>query len=218
MVEANFDQRRTHLVDYIQSLGISDERVLDAFRKVPRHAFVLPEYINKAYEDIPLPIGEGQVITQPSLVATMTQALVLTGDEKVLEIGTGSGYQAAILSHMAREVYTIERIKKFAQRAKEIFNRLGLDNIHVFIGDGTLGLPQYAPYDAIMVTAAGPEVPQPFVDQLQEGGRLVIPVAEDQVHHTLKAGIKRDGTMHFADIEPVRFVPLIGKYGWQPKP
>jgi protein-L-isoaspartate(D-aspartate) O-methyltransferase len=208
-----FAQARQALVDgYIVPAGVTDQRVLKAFLTVPRHEFVLPEYRDQAYEDRPLPIGEGQVITQPSLAARMTQALHLQGNERVLEIGAGSGYQAAILALLAKEVYTIERLPSVAARATSVLQRLGYKNVSVFHADGTKGLPQYAPFDAMLVAASGKRIPQPLIEQLKEGGYLVIPIGADIIHHQLQAAQKIEGKLQLENLGPVHFVPLIGEY------
>jgi len=192
--------------DQIEARGIRDPRVLAAMRKVPRERFVPPDVVPLAYADQPLPIGHGQTISQPYIVAYMSEALRVTSQSQVLEIGTGSGYQAAILGELAREVYTIELIPELAARARETLASLGYTNVHVRTGDGYLGWPDQAPFDAIMVTAAPDHVPQPLVDQLAVGGRLVIPVGDvDQEIRILTrtaAGIQESRTI------PVRFVPL----------
>ncbi len=208
-----FAQARQALVDgYIVPDGVTDQRVLKAFLTVPRHEFVLPEYRDQAYEDRPLPIGEGQVITQPSLAARMTQALHLQGNERVLEIGAGSGYQAAILALLAQEVYTIERLPSVAARATSVLQRLGYKNVSVFHADGTKGLPQYAPFDAMLVAAGGKRIPQPLIEQLKEGGYLVIPIGADITCHQLQAAQKIEGKLQLENLGPVHFVPLIGEY------
>jgi protein-L-isoaspartate(D-aspartate) O-methyltransferase len=163
-----FAKARQALVEEsILSSGVTDQRVLKAFLTVPRHEFVFPAYTEQAYADGPLPIGEGQVITQPSLAARMTQALHLQGNENVLEIGTGCGYQAAILTLLAKAIYTIERLPALAERAQSVLRRLGYSKVSVFLGDGTKGLPAYAPFDAILVTAGGKRIPQPLLEQLK---------------------------------------------------
>src|SRR5512136_867370 len=175
--DAHFASLRNHMVtEQIISRGITDERVLDALRRLPRHWFVPEEYENIAYSDSPLPIGHGQTISQPYIVALMTELLELEGEENVLEVGTGSGYQAALLAYLARQVHSVERYTELADKADEVLKHMGMSNVLVHVGDGSLGLPKYAPFQAIMITAAAPHVPQPIVDQLAEGGRLVLPV------------------------------------------
>jgi protein-L-isoaspartate(D-aspartate) O-methyltransferase len=194
--------------------GIKDKRVLEAFLKTPRHKFVEKKYQDEAYLDIPLPIGENQTISQPSLVAQMTQFLKLKGREKVLEIGTGSGYQAAILSGLAKEVYTVEILLNLAKKAAQTLKKLKYENVHVEFANGTLGLPKYAPYDAIIVTAGAKDIPKTLIDQLKIGGRMVIPVGAQPRSQELKVVIKRKNKLEIENIEPVLFVPLIGKYSW----
>jgi protein-L-isoaspartate(D-aspartate) O-methyltransferase len=196
------------------SRGIKDENVLRAMRKVPRHLF-MPESVRySAYDDMAMAIGEDQTISQPYMVAVMTELLELTGSEKVLEIGTGSGYQAAILAELSAEVYTIERIEPLATRAREMLRALGYGNIHVVVGDGTEGLEGQAPFDRIIVTAAAPAVPQPLVDQLKEGGILVAPVGE-RYSQILHKGRKVNGRLMEEFSTPCAFVPLIGEHGWK---
>lgn len=193
---------------------ITDKRVLDAMRKVPRHIFVPEEHRHLAYSDCPLPIGQNQTISQPYIVALMTQMLALKGDEVVLEIGTGSGYQAAVLSLVANEVYTIERYKILAQRALESIKQLDIKNVTVQVGDGTLGWPEHAPYDAILATAAAPNVPQPLLDQLADGGRLVIPVG-GRIGQYLESWFREGDKFRHEQTVAVAFVPLLGKHGWK---
>jgi protein-L-isoaspartate(D-aspartate) O-methyltransferase len=206
--------RNRMVTEQIISRGIKDERVLDAMRRVPRHWFIPEEYANIAYSDSPLPIGYGQTISQPYIVALMTELLELEGDENVLEVGTGSGYQAALLAYLARQVHTIERHAELAEKANEVLLRMGLTNVLVHVGDGTLGLPKYAPFQAVMVTAAAPHVPQPLFDQLAEGGRLVLPEggAGGQI---LNRWRKQPGGYKQEHIAPVAFVPLRGQHGWK---
>ncbi len=196
--------------------GIADGRVLDAMREVPREAFVTPELREFAYEDSPLPIEEGQTISQPWIVARMTEALELEGGERVLEIGTGSGYAAAVLGRVAGEVYSIERHGPLADLAAERLAELGYDNVTVRHGDGTLGWAEHAPYDAIVVTAGGPKVPRALLDQLAPGGRLVIPVGETLNEQRLVRVLRSDGDFIGEELGPVRFVPLVGAQGWRP--
>jgi protein-L-isoaspartate(D-aspartate) O-methyltransferase len=205
----------THMVnEQIISRGIHDERLLDALRRLPRHWFVPEEYTNIAYSDGPLPIGHGQTISQPYIVALMTELLELQGDETVLEVGTGSGYQAALLAVLAKQVHTIERHEGLAEKAEKVLSKLGLTNVVVHVGDGTLGLPKYAPFKAIMITAAAPRVPQPLFDQLDEAGCIVLPEggAGGQI---LDRWRKQGGKYKQEHITPVAFVPLRGQYGWK---
>lgn len=193
----------------IKSRGVKDERVLSAMRKVERHRFVPEPYVSLAYSDQPLPIGEGQTISQPYIVALMTELLELKGGEKVLEVGTGSGYQAAILAELAKEVYTIEIIETLATSAKRLLLELGYQNIQVRTGDGYLGWPEAAPFDAILVTCAPDHIPKPLIEQLKEGGRLVLPVGTHS--QELKKVVKRSGGVETKDIIPVIFVPMTGE-------
>jgi protein-L-isoaspartate(D-aspartate) O-methyltransferase len=193
----------------IRSRGVKDEKVLSAMLRVERHRFVPKEYESKAYADQPLPIGEGQTISQPYIVALMTELLELKGEERVLEVGTGSGYQAAILAELAREVYTIEIIETLANSAKDLLLSLGYKNIHVKAGDGYLGWPEAAPFDAIIVTCAPDHIPRPLLEQLKEGGRLIVPVG---IHsQELKKIVKRSGKIETTDVIPVIFVPMTGE-------
>jgi protein-L-isoaspartate(D-aspartate) O-methyltransferase len=213
--EAFYANLRSRMVkDQIISRGIHDERLLDALNGLPRHWFVPEEYANIAYSDNPLPIGRGQTISQPYIVALMTELLLLQGYENVLEVGTGSGYQAALLAYLARQVHTIERHASLAEKAEKVLLRLGLTNVSVHVGDGSLGLPEYAPFQAIVITAAAPRVPQPVRDQLDEGGRLVLPEggAGGQM---LDRWSKQDGEFVQEHIAPVAFVPLRGQHGWK---
>jgi protein-L-isoaspartate(D-aspartate) O-methyltransferase len=197
--------------------GVRDSGVLAAMVAVPREEFVPKEFRQRAYEDAPLPIGEGQTISQPYIVAAMTAALHLNGSDHVLEIGTGCGYQAAILSHLAKIVFTIESRSQLASSAAARLDRLGLENVHVHCGDGTLGLPELAPFDAILVAAAAPSVPEPLRAQLAEGGRLILPVGDADSQELLH--IERHGnSFETRTLEACRFVPLIGYHGWKEPP
>jgi protein-L-isoaspartate(D-aspartate) O-methyltransferase len=189
--------------------------VLAAMGEVPRHLFVESALADRAYEDRALPIGERQTISQPYMVALMTQALGLTGAERVLEIGTGSGYQAAVLAHLASRVYSVERIKPLADRARKILDRLKLFNVVIKVFDGTFGWPEEAPFDAIIVTAGAPAIPQPLIDQLKEGGRLVVPVGEREDQRLVKL-VKRSSGLQSTVLTDCAFVPLIGTHGWSP--
>src|SRR5208282_2026843 len=215
----DLSQLREHMVEnQIASRGVRSKIVLDAMRKVAREAF-LPDRLREfAYEDTPLPIEAGQTISQPYIVALMTEALDLEGGERVLEIGTGSGYAAAVLAEIAAEVYTVERIGQLAQKAASTLEALGHRNVHVVHADGTLGWAAAAPYDAIIAAAGGPEVPESLKEQLKIGGRLVIPVGTDPRAQEL-VRVTRTSSDKFKseDIADVRFVPLVGKEGWAPE-
>ena len=198
----------------IKARGIANPRVLNAMKTVPRHLFVPHAYEKEAYGDYPLPIGNGQTISQPYIVAVMTDLLNPSPGEKILEIGAGSGYQAAILVQCGVEVITIERISPVASQAKENLNRAGIDNICIITGDGTLGFPDKSPYDGILITAAAPEIPIPLKDQLVEGGRIVAPVGDRYIQVLTR--IRRINNEFFTErFGAVRFVPLIGEYGWR---
>ena len=197
----------------VRKRGITNARVLDALAAVPRHEFVPDQFRADAYADKPLPIGEGQTISQPFMVAAMTAALELTGSERVLEIGTGSGYQAAVLAVLAREVMTVESRTTLALAAQERLTRLGYVNVHVHNGDGSAGLPDTARYDAILVTAAAPGIPSVFASQLREGGRLVIPVGDQENQNLIQATL-HGGKFKTRSLLGCRFVPLLGRYGW----
>ena len=201
----------------IRKRNIRAQSVLAAMESVPRHEFVSDDLRDRAYNDQPLPIGEGQTISQPYMVASMTEILGLTGRERVLEIGTGSGYQAAILSQLAAEVYSVESRAGLALSAGERLARLGYANVHVHAGDGTLGLPDLAPFDAIVVTAAAPEIPPPLAAQLAESGVLVVPVGGGESQELLRAQ-KRNGRLSTEALYNCRFVPLVGRHGWHADP
>ncbi|MDI6704017.1 MAG: protein-L-isoaspartate(D-aspartate) O-methyltransferase [bacterium] len=211
--EIDFVKQREKMVKtQIKDRGIRDERVISAFRKVERHKFIPKEnweYGNGPYGDHSVPIGYGQTISQPYIVALMTELLSLKGEERVLEIGTGSGYGAAILAELAKEVYTIEIIEALAKRSSMLLHKLGYQNIMVKCGDGYIGWKEYAPFHAIIVTCAPPYIPEPLVQQLAEGGRMVIPVGT--IHQELKLLVKKDGKIEEKTIIPVMFVPMTGK-------
>ncbi|NLB92822.1 MAG: protein-L-isoaspartate(D-aspartate) O-methyltransferase [Bacteroidales bacterium] len=208
-----FFAQRNHMVkNQIEARGISDKKVLEAFRKVERHRFVLPEFITYAYSDSPLPIDEGQTISQPYIVAYMTEILNLKRTDKVLEIGTGSGYQAAILAELCDSVFTIEIFEKLAKKAGKVFDDLGYENIRAKTGDGYLGWPEFAPFDAIIVTCSPTKVPEPLKEQLAEGGRMIIPVGKSQVQNLVLLK-KRKGKLREESVLPVRFVPMIDSGG-----
>ncbi len=197
----------------LRDRGIRDERVLEAMLRIPRHKFVLPEYRSQAYEDHPLPIGEAQTISQPFIIAVSLQALALQGTESVLEVGTGSGYQAALLALLAQTVFSIERHSTLARGAEAILVRLGLNNVRVVVGDGSHGLLEHAPFDAVVVGAAAPGLPRSLFDQLSESGRMVIPVGPPQAQE-LQLVRKRDGKPIVEVLEGCRFVPLVGAEGY----
>jgi protein-L-isoaspartate(D-aspartate) O-methyltransferase len=215
MNEEKFARQRHEMVaEQIEARHLRDPRLLDAMRRIPRHAFIPPTYHDLAYQDRPVLIGENQTISQPYIVALMTNLLQLQGEERVLEIGTGSGYQAAILAAMARQVYTIERHELLAERAAEILEKLGIKNVAIRQGDGSRGWPEEAPFDAIMVTAAAPRVPKPLSDQLAEGGRMVIPVGPAGMQQ-LEVWTRQSGQLKQDVIVPVSFVPLRGEFGFE---
>jgi protein-L-isoaspartate(D-aspartate) O-methyltransferase len=188
--------------------------VLDAFRKIPRHKFVPEKVRDSAYDDCALPLGEGQTISQPYMVAVMTQELGLSGGEKVLEVGTGSGYQAAILGELCKKVFSVERIESLSQRAEKILKEEGYTNVEMVVGDGTEGFTPAAPYDAIIVTAGCPEIPPPLIEQLKDGGRLVIPLG-DVYQQILTTITKKGSKLQSKESVPCIFVPLVGKFGWK---
>ncbi|MGH9702246.1 MAG: protein-L-isoaspartate(D-aspartate) O-methyltransferase [Candidatus Acidiferrales bacterium] len=211
---AGFDAMRQAMVEQqIRHRGIVSPRVLEAMRTVPRHKFVPEALQAEAYSDKPLPIGEGQTISQPYVVAAMTAVLELTGSERVLEVGTGCGYQAAILTRLAGEVYSIESRAALADAARARLEGLGYSNVRIRAGDGTLGWPEAAPLDRILVTAAAPSVPPPLLDQLAEGGQLVIPVG-DADRQILRRIFKHGGSFIESSLFDCRFVPLVGRFGW----
>ncbi|MFA5089461.1 MAG: protein-L-isoaspartate(D-aspartate) O-methyltransferase [Candidatus Omnitrophota bacterium] len=195
--------------------GISDKKVIAAFLKVERHKFIPLQLEDSAYDDYPLPIGENQTISQPYIVALMTECLCLTGKEVVLEIGTGSGYQAAILAELSKTVYTIERIVPLAQRAAGLFKSLGYSNIYLKIDDGALGWQEYSPFDRIVVTAACPQIPPPITAQLKTGGRLVLPVGDSVGQELLSVRKTGNGGIEADKICGCVFVPLLGEYGFK---
>lgn len=211
----DYSKARLKMVEeQIVTRGIKDFRVIEAMKKVPRHLFVEEALQGQAYSDHPLPIGEKQTISQPYMVALMTEALLLKGKEKVLEIGTGSGYQTAILAELAEKVFSIERIRSLAIRARELLYRLGYYNFEIKIFDGTLGWVEESPFDAIIVTAGAPDIPQSLVDQLAMGGRLVIPVGDAYAQELIRV-TKREEGLKKEELGGCRFVKLIGKYGWE---
>ncbi len=204
---------RGQLVEVLRRKGVRDLAVLRAVQMVPRHLFVPESVRHRAYDDVALPIGSGQTISQPYVQARYLELIGITGKEKVLEIGTGSGYQTALLARLAAQVFSIERMGGLIERAREAIRQAGVRNVSLLVGDGTLGWRDYAPFDAILVTAGAPRVPEPLVEQLADGGRLLIPLGgrEDQ---TLTLLTRRGNELERRDIGPARFVPLIGKHGW----
>jgi protein-L-isoaspartate(D-aspartate) O-methyltransferase len=212
--EHNYTAARQAMArDQLQQRGIVDTRVLQAMREVPRHRFVPPEWATESYSDRPLPIGQGQTISQPYMVAFMIQSLQLRSDARVLEVGTGSGYQAAVLSRLVAQVYSMEYFPTLAEGARDVLHELGYTNVAVIVGDGSLGLPQHAPYNGIIVAAAAPHTPPPLREQLAEGGRLVIPVGDATSQELLV--ITRHGDSYTEERSvPCRFVPLLGQEGW----
>jgi protein-L-isoaspartate(D-aspartate) O-methyltransferase len=212
--QAELTQQRAEMVDaQLRRRGIHDERVLHAMEMVPRHEFVPWQLQREAYHDSPVPIGEGQTISQPYIVAHMLEALRLSPEDRVLEVGTGTGYEAAVMSRIVQEVYTIERFASLAESAKKIFDRLGYTNIHVVIGDGSRGYADAAPYDAIIVAAAAPRVPNALVEQLKNGGRAIVPVGEADLQQ-LSLVSKNDGAIQRKTLDACRFVPLVGEEGY----
>jgi protein-L-isoaspartate(D-aspartate) O-methyltransferase len=206
--------RRKMVKEQLVARRIKDKRILNAMMKVPRHLFVEEGLWHQAYSDFPLPIGQGQTISQPYIVALMTEALQLKGDEKVLEVGTGSGYQAAILAELTKQIFSIERISSMASKARKILDELGYANVLIRVSDGTYGWEEEAPFDGIIVTAGAPEIPLTLVEQLNMGGRLVIPVGDEHSQVLLKV-VKKERGYHEEDLGGVRFVKLIGDHGWK---
>jgi protein-L-isoaspartate(D-aspartate) O-methyltransferase len=213
--EREFNHLRHLMVErYLMARGIRDERVLQAMREVPRHLFVPPAMVSKAYGDSPLPIGHKQTISQPFIVAKMIEMLELTGNEKVLEIGTGTGYQACVLARVAAKVYSIERINDLAMKAIELVRRMRINNLSVKVFDGTYGWSEQAPFDRIIVAAAAPEVPEPLVQQLVRGGKMLIPLGSEGKQRL--ARVSKGGTrLQIEDCGGVEFVPLVGRFGWK---
>lgn len=212
--EDEYNRDRVQMVEIqLRNRRITDERVLQAMLRIPRHEFVSPELRSQAYGDHPIPIGEGQTISQPFIVARSLQALALDGSESVLEVGTGSGYQTALLAALARVVYSVERHAALAHGAETVLARLGFNNVRVTVGDGSHGLREFAPFDAILVSAAAPSVPQSLLDQLSANGRMVIPVGPPQAQE-LQLVRKQDGKVVIELLEGCRFVPLIGVAGY----
>lgn len=211
-----YDRLRQQMVEkQIEARGIHDPRVLAAMRTVPRHLFVSEALMDQAYSDFPLPIGEQQTISQPFIVSEMTQSLQLTSEDRVLEIGTGSGYQAAILAQIAYRVYTVERLHLLYVKTRKLFDKLGYHNIVTRYSDGTSGWKDESPFDAIIVTAGAPEIPTVLVNQLAVGGRMVIPVGDQHTQDLIKLVRDKDG-VHQTNLGGCRFVKLVGEHGWRP--
>jgi protein-L-isoaspartate(D-aspartate) O-methyltransferase len=213
-IDSYVTQRRKMVESQLRARGIHDERVLAAMLHVPRHEFVSEEYRGQVYEDHPIPIGEGQTLSQPYIVAIMLQALAFDPSDAVLEVGTGSGYQTALLSELTRQVYSVERHESLVHTAQATLARLGCTNVDVLLGDGSQGLPERAPFDAIVVSAAAPQIPPPLFEQLREGGRMVIPVGPPHAQD-LQLVRKQAGKPVVTDLEGCRFVPLIGSEGYR---
>jgi protein-L-isoaspartate(D-aspartate) O-methyltransferase len=212
--ESRTGERLLMVETQIAARGILDPRVLGAMRDIPRHSFIPADLASAAYHDRPLPIGHGQTISQPYIVALMTELLALQPHDRVLEIGTGSGYQAAILAHLSAEVISIERIEPVAERARKLLADLGITNITIIVGDGTEGYPPGAPYDGIIVTASTPGIPPPLREQLADGGRLVAPVGGRDLQELVRL-VRRGDRIVQESYGGVMFVPLIGRHGWQ---
>ena len=209
----DLNEQRMRFVFALRSRGVTDARVLSAMERIDRRAFVTGIFADRAYEDMPLPIACGQTISQPSVVALMTEALQVSPRDKVLEVGTGSGYQAAILSQLARRVYTVERHRTLAQNAKRVFDVLGLHNITCMIADGSFGLPDQAPFDRIIVTAAAEDPPGPLLAQLKIGGIMVVPVGQSDTVQSLIRAVRHENGFEYEEMRAVRFVPLLEGLG-----
>lgn len=215
-LEGELRGARERLVETLRQRGIRDLAVLRAFEATPRHLFVPSGIRHRAYEDAALPIGNGQTISQPYVHARYLEILELKGKERVLEIGTGSGYQTVLLAHLVSQVFSIERIQGLFQQAREAIAACEARNVAMLMGDGTVGWREYAPYDAILVSAGAPSVPQPLLDQLAEGGRMLIPIGGADEQRLIMAD-RKNGRINMRDVEPVRFVPLVGSHGWTPE-
>ena len=213
-VDQEFRGARLRLIETLRERGTRDLAVLRAFEQTPRHQFVPTGLRHRAYEDSALPIGNGQTISQPSIHARYLELLALTGRERVLEVGTGSAYQTVLLGHLVEQVFTIERIAALYQHAREAIQRSGVTNVSMLLGDGTLGWREYAPYDAILVSAGAPSVPEPLLSQIAEGGRMLVPVGtRDEQRLVIYRRV--NGRIEQKEVAPVRFVPLVGHHGWE---
>jgi protein-L-isoaspartate(D-aspartate) O-methyltransferase len=214
-IQPDFAWARDRMVqEQIIARGINSSRVIQAMRKVPRHLFVDPGLTNRAYDDSALPIGDKQTLSQPYIVARMTEAVDVKGQEKVLEIGTGSGYQTALLAELCFNVFSVEKIRALSHKARALLDRLQYHNIALHVGDGTVGWSEHAPYDAVIVTAGAPELPKPLLDQLSLGGKLVIPVGDDKSQILFRV-IRTEAGFEEEQLGECRFVKLLGKYGWR---
>lgn len=213
LTDRRYERQRRQLIETIRDRGIDDLEVLRVFDLVPRHRFVPDAVVHRAYEDAPVPIGFGQTASQPSLQALYLQLLKIQPRQRVLEIGTGSGFQTALLAHLAAHVYSVERIRELSTRARTVLDELRFSNVALLVGDGTIGWSRYAPYDAILVTAASPGAPQTLLDQLAEGGRMLIPIG-DRNEQTLTLFEKKTDVVERTDITACTFVPLLGRFGW----
>jgi protein-L-isoaspartate(D-aspartate) O-methyltransferase len=194
--------------------GVTDARVVAALRKIPRHLFVDPGIVNRAYDDSALPIGDKQTLSQPYMAARMTASLALTGSEKVLEVGTGSGYQTALLAELCFNVFSVEKLRALSRKARALLDKLGYQNIALHVGDGTIGWSEHAPYNAVIVTAGAPQAPRPLLDQLMVGGRLVIPIGDEQGQSLMRVTRTRTSFKE-ESLGECKFVKLLGKYGWK---
>jgi protein-L-isoaspartate(D-aspartate) O-methyltransferase len=212
-----FVGQRRGLIERLQEKGIRDLEILRAFDLVPRHEFVPHAIAHRAYEDAPVPIGYGQTASQPSLQALYMQLLRLHSTDKVLEIGTGSGFQTAVLAQLVDRVYSVERLRELSFRAREVLDRLRISNVALMVGDGTIGWSRYAPYDAILVTAGGPEIPEPLMEQLAVGGRMLIPVGGRESQRLVLVTRAEEG-FHYEEVVDCTFVPLLGRFGWDEAP
>ena len=200
--------------EQIIARGVKDQRIIAAMRKIPRHLFIDPGIVNRAYDDSALPIGDKQTLSQPFMAARMTEMLTLSGSEKVLEVGTGSGYQTALLAELCFNVFSVEKIRALSRKARILLDRLDYQNIALHVGDGTIGWSEHAPYDGIIVTAGAPKAPQPLLDQLSVGGRLVIPIGDEQAQSLARVTRTRSGFKQ-EHLGECKFVKLLGKYGWR---
>lgn len=213
LTDRQFERQRRQLIETIRERGIHDLEVLRAFDLVPRHIFVPDAVRHRAYDDAALPIGFGQTASQPSLQALYMQTLRIQPDERVLEVGTGTGYQTALLAQLARHVYSVERLRELSARARTLLDELRITNVALLVGDGTIGWSRYAPYDAILVAAGSPTVPQPLVDQLAPGGRMLVPVG-DRVQQKLTLVRRTEEGISMEPVSDCVFVPLVGRFGW----